>query len=87
MLLHTDIAGGIFVPEVDWCSTNINQNYPISTEKNRFPIQEKPNNPISVNFFFSFIQSVEKTYPIEETCHRNMESKILSKDDKPKNEN
>ena len=45
----------------------------ISTEKNHFPIQEKPNNPISVNFFFFFIQSVEITYPIEKTCHRNMD--------------
>ena len=79
MLLQRVEGGSIFVPEVDWCSTALIR-IPISTEKNHFLIQEKPNNPISVNFFFSFSNSIWNNLSSWNNCHRNYGSNILKED-------
>ena len=61
-LLRREHTRYIFVPEVDWCSTNINQKSK-SIENSHFPIQEKPKqSPVSVNFFLNSIP-VTKPYP------------------------
>jgi len=58
VLLRKACAGSIFVPEVDWCSTNINHQI---QWKNQFQISGKPkDDPISINFFYFKINILRK---------------------------